>query len=707
MAKPEAKIRAEKLREQINDLRFRYHVLQNPKVTDEVYTSLTEELKGIEREFPDLVTTDSPTQRVGGQALEKFVKVRHESRMLSLNDAFSESEVKDWEERISKLEPQARWGYMCELKFDGLATSLIYEDGVFVRGATRGDGFVGEDITGNLKTIGAIPLRLNLELRHTEEFSRGLKQRLQKKLAQAKKIEVRGEALMSKQAFAELNRQQKKSGEAEFANPRNAAAGTLRQLDPKITASRKLSWHAYQLVTDLGQETHEEEHSICAMLGFPVDGHSKLVPDLAEVAKFQQSVGKIREKLPFEIDGVVAQVNEKKFFDRLGIIGKAPRGAIAFKFAAQKATTVVENIKLQVGRQGNLTPVAVMRPVDVGGVTVTHASLHNIDEIRRLDLKIGDTVVIQRAGDVIPQVVEVLPKMRTGKERVFHMPKKCPVCGSSVERQMIALSSPTPGSNVIVGTGEGRGGKGREGVAMVCTNRLCPAKNLRSIEHLVNAFEIYTIGPKIIERFKDEGLITDAADIFSLKKEDVQVLDRFGEKSAENIVKSIEEHKKVPLAKFIFALGILHVGEETAIDLAQHFGSLERLEKASLEETDAIPNIGGAVARSIYEYFKDKHNLDFIGRLIKNGVSIKYQVSGIKKSGLLFGKKVVVTGTLESMSREGAKEAVRKAGGDWVSSVSKNTDYVVVGENPGSKVEKAKSLGVKILDEKEFLKLIK
>ena len=699
MAKLEAKIRAEKLREQINDLRFRYHVLQDPKVTDEVYTSLTEELKEIEREFPDLVTSDSPTQRVGGQALEKFVKVRHESRMLSLNDAFSESEVKDWEERIKKLEPQAHWEYMCELKFDGLATSLIYEDGVFVRGATRGDGFVGEDITGNLKTIGAIPLRLNLELRHTEAFSRGLKQRLQKKLARAKKIEVRGEALMSKQAFAELNRQQKKSGEAEFANPRNAAAGSLRQLDPQITASRKLSWHAYQLVTDLGQETHEEEHLICAMLGFPVDGHSKLVSDLAEVAKFQQSVGKIREKLPFEIDGVVVQVNEKKLFDRLGMIGKAPRGAIAFKFAAQKATTVVEDIKLQVGRQGNLTPVAVMRPVDVGGVTVTHASLHNIDEIRRLDLKIGDTVVIQRAGDVIPQVVEVLPKMRTGKERIFHMPKKCPVCGSVVERQMIALSSPT--------ASEGREGKGREGVAMVCTNRLCPAKNLRAIGHLVNAFEIYTVGPKIIERFKDEGLITDAADIFSLKKEDVQVLERFGEKSAENIIRSVEEHKRVPLAKFIFALGILHVGEETAIDLAQHFGSLEKLEKASLEETDAIPNIGGAVAKSIYEYFADKHNLDFIGRLIKNGVSIKYQVFGIKKSGPLFGKKVVVTGTLESMSRDKAKEAVRKAGGDWVSSVSKNTDYVVVGSDPGSKAEKARELGVKILDEKKFLKLIK
>lgn len=699
MTKQEAKKKAEKLKEQINELRYRYHVLDDPAVTDEVYDSLTVELRKIEQEHPELATPDSPTQRIGGRPLEKFQKVRHEARMLSLNDAFSETELEEWEKRIRKLEPGLKWTYMAELKFDGLATSLIYENGIFIQGATRGDGFVGEDITQNLKTIRAIPLRLNLELYHTEKYPSDLKKKLKEKLSEVKYIEVRGEALMSKAAFVELNRHQKKAGGVLFANPRNAAAGSLRQLDPQITASRKLSWHAYQLVTDLGQETHEEEHLICEMLGFPVDKHSKVLNRISQVIGFRDSTIKTRDNLPFEIDGVVVQVNERKIFERMGVVGKAPRGAIAFKFAAKKATTMVEDIIVQVGRQGNLTPVALLRPVNVGGVTVSRASLHNEDEIARLGLKIGDTVVIQRAGDVIPQVLEVLPKLRTGKEKTFQMPKKCPICGHSTARAMISSTSSSPG--------EGREGRGREGAATICTNHHCPAKNLRSIGHFVNAFEIYTIGPKIIERFKDEGLITDASDIFNLKKEDIQVLERFGEKSAENIIKSIEEHKKVPLSKFIYALGIPHVGEETAIDLAGHFGSLEKLKKANLEEIDSIPNVGGAVAKSIYDYFRDKNNFAFIGRLIKNGVSIKYQVSSIKKSGPLVGKKVVVTGTLETMSRDEAKAAVRAAGGDWVSSISKNTDYVVAGSEPGSKYEKAKELGVKIIYEKEFLKLIR
>ncbi|MEK9181089.1 MAG: NAD-dependent DNA ligase LigA [Patescibacteria group bacterium] len=687
MNRVEAKKRVEKLAEQIDELRYRYHVLDDPGVTDEIYDSLTFELRKLEAEFPELATPTSPTQRVGGKPLDKFQKVRHEQRMLSLNDAFSEEEVRDWEERLRRLQPDDVWTYMAELKFDGLATSLIYENGIFIRGATRGDGFIGEDVTGNLKTIQAIPLRLNLALKHTEKFPPALRERLKDALKKARTIEVRGEALMSKAAFAELNRQQEKNESAKFANPRNAAAGSIRQLDPKITASRKLSWHAYQLVTDLGQQTHEEEHLICEILGFPVDRHSKVVKKIEEVLEFRKSIEKIRESLPFEIDGVVAQVNERKLFEKFGVVGKAPRGAIAYKFAAKKATTVVEAIKVQVGRLGNLTPVAVMRAVKVGGVTVTHASLHNEDEIKRLGLKIGDTVVVQRAGDVIPQIVEVLPGLRSGKEKEFFLPKKCPVCGHSAVRQTIA---------------EGK----QKGAALVCQNPDCPAKNLRKITHLVNAFELYTIGPKIIERFKDEGLISDAADIFALKKEDIAGLERFGEKSAENIVNSIEEHKKVLFAKFIYSLGILHVGEETAIDLAARFGNLEELQKANFEEIDSIPNIGGAVAKSVYEYFRDKSNLAFIGRLLKNGLRIKREAVS-SKQGPLAGKKVVVTGTLETLSREEAKAAVRSAGGDWVSSVSKNTDYVVVGENPGSKAEKAKSLGVKILNEKEFQKLLK
>jgi DNA ligase (NAD+) len=530
-------------------------------------------------------------------------------------------------------------------------------------------------------------LLLNLELKHTEKFPAELKKRVKAKLENTKRIEVRGEALMAKQAFLELNRAQEKGGEQAFANPRNAAAGSLRQLDPKISASRKLSWHAYALITDLGQTTHEEEHLIVNMLGFTVDKHAKVVGSIKEVLDYQKSIIKLREKLPFEIDGIVVQVNERGMFQRMGAVGKAPRGSIAYKFAAKKATTIVEDIIIQVGRQGNLTPVAIMKPVEVGGVTVARASLHNIDEINRLGLKVGDTVVIQRAGDVIPQIVEVLPKLRSGKEREFYMPKRCPVCNSEVHRQMISEGDV-------------------KGAAIVCLNRHCPAKNLRAITHFVNAFEIYTIGPKIIERFKDEGLITDAADIFILKKEDIEPLERFGEKSADNIIKSINDHRKILLAKFIYSLGILHVGEETAIDLAESFGSIEKLKNGSFEEIDAIPNIGGAVARSLHSYFQDKYNLEFIAKLLHNGVQIQHQPV-VKKSGVISGKKVVVTGTLESMSRDEAKEAVRKAGGDWVSSVSKNTDFVVVGSEPGSKKDKAEKLGVKILDEKEFLELIK
>jgi DNA ligase (NAD+) len=687
MKKQEAKIRAQRLREQIDELRYRYHVLNDPQVTDEIYESLTAELRAIEKEYADLVTPDSPTLRVGGTALDKFTKVKHSVRMLSLNDAFSKDEVNAWEERLRRLEPHSSWSHMAELKFDGLATTLVYEDGIFVLGATRGDGFIGENVTQSLRTIRAVPLRLNLDLKHTETYPAALKRRLTQALATTNRVEVRGEALMSKAAFAELNRAMEMKTKVLFANPRNAAAGSIRQLDPTITASRKLSWYAYGLVTDLGQKTHEEEHLILGMLGFCVDRNVRLFKKLLEVFEFQNQIAESRDALPFEVDGIVVQVNELDLFKRFGVVGKAPRGAIAFKFAARKATTIVEDILVQVGRLGNLTPVAVLRPVQVGGVTVSRASLHNEDEIKRLGLRIGDTVAIERAGDVIPQVVEVLPKLRTGKEREFQMPQKCPVCGYPAERRMISQA-------------------GKKGAATVCTNPNCPAKNLRRIGHLVNAFEIYTIGPRIIERFKDEGLISDAADIFSLKKEDIQSLERFGEKSAANILSSIEEHKKVPLSRFIYALGIPHVGEETAVDLARHYGTLGRLERASLEEIDGVPNIGSTVASSVYEFFQSKQNRDYIWRLERAGVQIQPEVRRAE-TGLLAGKKVVVTGTLDSMSREEAKEAVRAAGGDWVSSVSKNTDYVVVGREPGSKYDKAKQLGLKTMDEKEFLQRLK
>ncbi|MBI5220824.1 MAG: NAD-dependent DNA ligase LigA [Candidatus Liptonbacteria bacterium] len=696
MTLAEAKQRIRKLETQIEDLRYRYHVLNDPAVTDEVYTSLIRELRELETRFPELADPNSPSHRVAGQALDKFFKVAHAARMLSLNDAFSESEMADWEERIKKLLPDTKWTYFAELKFDGLATSLIYRDGAFWRGATRGDGRVGEDITQNLRTIRAIPLRLNRTLKQTESFPKGLRDKLARALLKQDEIEVRGEALMSKSAFQRMNQEQNRQGSEGFANPRNAAAGSLRQLDPKITASRRLDWHAYQLTTDLGQTTHAEEHALCAMLGFPVDRHSEVCRTIQEVIEFQKKIEAQRDSLPFEIDGIVVQVNEIELFRRLGVIGKAPRGAVAFKFAARQATTVVQAIKIQIGRQGNLTPVAVLRPVAVGGVTITHASLHNEDEIRRLGLKIGDTVVIQRAGDVIPQIVEVLLKLRTGREKTFHLPERCPACGHLVERRMISSGSPPA-------RGGARGG-GR-GVATVCPNRKCPAKNLRGILHLVNAFEIYTVGPKIIERFKDEGLITDAADIFTLRREDVAVLARFGEKSADNITCSIEEHKCVPLWRFLLGLGILHVGEETAVDLAEHFRSLEALRKASLAEIDVIPDIGETVTRSISDYFRDKRNSQFVDKLLASGVKIIPPESRARGAALA-GKKIVVTGTLGSMSREESKQVVRRAGGDWVSAVSRNTDYVVVGENPGSKYQQAQKLGVKTLTEAEFKKLL-
>lgn len=682
------------MRQEINDLRYRYHVLDDPRVTDEVYDSLTRELLALEDKYPALAAADSPTARVGGKPLEKFKKVQHEGPMLSLNDAFTREEVEDWYKRMKKyLGTEADFEVYCDLKMDGLALELIYENNVLKAAATRGDGLIGEDVTQNAKTIQDIPLNLPADPKRPRRYV------------------VRGEAFISKKEFERINRGQAIRKDKIFANPRNVAAGSIRQLNPRITASRKINFYAYAVYSQ-GEDflkrfpTKKAERDSLKRAKIPHNPEGRILRKLSEVLKFHEYWEKHRNNLSYEIDGMVAAVNDNLKYEKLGYIGKAPRGAIAFKFGAKKATTIVEDIKVQVGRQGNLTPVAVMRPVKVAGVTITHASLHNEDEIRRLGLKIGDTVVVQRAGDVIPQIIEVLPKLRTGREQEFHTPRHCPVCGSKVERRLLSAVRPLP---TLSRPGEGRGaGRGRTkeySVGHLCSNPRCPAKNLRVIEHLVNAFEIYTIGPKIIERFKDEGLISDAADIFTLKKEDIEGLERFGEKSAENIINSIEEHKKVALSKFIYALGILHVGEETAVDLAKYFGTLEKLERAKFEEIDRIPNIGGAVAKSVHEYFQDEHNRKFIQKLIKAGVKIEHEKT-VKKSGALVGKKIVVTGTLESMSRQEAKEAIRDAGGDWVSSVSKNTDYVVAGAEPGSKHDKAQALGIKIINEREFLKLL-
>ncbi|MBI2356258.1 MAG: NAD-dependent DNA ligase LigA [Candidatus Doudnabacteria bacterium] len=634
----DAKKRIEKLTKQINELRFRYHVLDDPEVTDEIYDSLTQELLGLEADYPQFKLKNSPTQRVGGGALDKFEKVAHQNRMLSLNDAFDEQDLRDWDERIRKILPASpktasrggpdqQFDYFAEVKFDGLAVSLRYEKGKLAVAATRGDGFVGENVTENIKTIHSIPLVLDKPLT----------------------IEVRGEAIMTKETWKALNKKQQAEKKSLYANTRNAAAGSIRQLDPKVTASRKLQFFAFDLITDLGQRTHEEVHKKLKDYGFRITNYERHCKSLGEVFAFYKEVERVREKLPYGIDGIVVSINNLETFRRLGVVGKAPRGMVAYKFPAAQATTVVEDIRVQVGRTGKLTPVAHLKPVFVSGTTVSRATLHNEDEIKRLDVRIGDTVVIQRAGDVIPDVVEVLPKLRTGKEKKFSMPKVCPVCREPVARRFI--------------------GDKEQSADYFCINNSCPTRNLRAMEHFVSAFDIYTIGPKILQRFREEGLISDVVDLFYLKKEDIQSLERFGEKSAENIVASIQGHKKV----------------------------------ASKEKINAIPNIGEVVADSIFNWFKLKRNRELVERLIKAGV----EVQGVKiKKSPLTGKSIVVTGGLESMSREEAKEAVRGAGGDWVSSVSKNTDYVVVGDSPGSKYDKAQKLGVTTIDEKEFLKLL-
>lgn len=664
----EIKKRMEKLARQIDDLRYRYHVLNDPAVTDEIYESLTAELMKLEHKYPQYRSPDSPTQRVGGKPLEKFVKVKHATAMLSLNNAFSKEELSAWETRIKKLlssKQQKEIDYFCELKYDGLSLSLEYENGLLVRASTRGDGQTGEDITQNAKTIHSIPLRIK----------------------DTRKIEVRGEGLMLKKVWAALNKKNEKDGKPTFANTRNAAAGSIRQLDPKVAAERKLDFYAWEVSTDLPElKTHEQEHRFMQHLGFKVDPHQKHVKNLDGVWNFVEHIENIREDLPFGTDGVVITVNNLGLHQHLGVIGKAPRYSIAYKYPAEKATTKVLDIIVNVGRTGALTPIAVFEPTFVAGSTISKATLHNMDQIERLDVRIGDTVVIRKAGEVIPEVVEVLHKMRSGHERKFKVPDKCPVCEGKVEKREI-------------------GEKGKEKSAVYfCTNPKCPAKNLRALEHFVNAFEIMSVGPQILERFKDDGLISDAADLFTLKKEDIAGMDRFGDKSAYNIIASIKEHSKVSLARFIFSLGILHVGEQTSGDVAGHFGGLEKLMGASLDEINEVDNIGPVIAKSIYDFLNTKENVRHIQKLLHNGVHI---VAGPKKISNKFeGKTFVITGTLDSMSREEAKQKVKQMGGKTSESVSKLTSFVVVGAEPGSKLGKAEKLGVKILNERQFLEML-
>lgn len=683
MTQSEAENRLTKLRAEITRLREAYHIENAPTVTDDVYDSLTRELKDLEQQFPQLKTDE--LDRVAGKPLEKFEKVTHQSRMLSLNDAFSKDEVYDWQKRILKLLPEnAKPTYFCELKLDGLAVSLVYENGTFVRGATRGDGFIGEDITENLKMIKSIPLTIS-------NFSG----------------EVRGEVVMSKKTWEKLNKENEKAGKPLFANTRNAAAGSLRQLDPQIAKERNLDFFAWDIAVGADGDTHSEKHAQLRKLGFTVAEHEIKTTNLEDIFSFIDRFAQERAKFPYGTDGLVICVDELPYQETLGIVGKAPRYAIAFKYPAEKATTVVTDITVNVGRTGVLTPLAHFVPTLVAGSTVSKATLHNIDQINRLGIKIGDTVVIQKAGDVIPEVVEVLVNMRTGKEKAFNMPKHCPVCDSLVEQRETSStqSSASKGPRVasLNQTISHRTLRANS-VAFYCTNKNCEAKNKRGMEHFVNAYEIYEIGPKILERLKDEGLITDSADLFALETADLSGLERFGEKSAENIITSINAHKNPPLWRYIYALGILHVGEQTAQDIANHFGSLEKIMKASEEEINDIENIGPVVSKSLYEFFRDKNHLHFIEKLKQNGVTP--QKAEMNKNGKFVGMTFVLTGTLPTLSREDAKKKIVAEGGKVSGSVSVKTSYVLAGENPGSKYDDAQKLGVKIITEEEFLKII-
>lgn len=677
MNRTEASIRITKLKKEIERYRHAYHVEDKSLISDAAHDSLKRELFGLEQQYPDLITPDSPTQRIGGEPAKQFKKVRHEVKMTSFNDAFNEDEVRAWLTRAeSYLGARIKPEFYLELKIDGFAIELIYENGILVQGSTRGDGSIGEDVTENLKTIEAIPLNLN----HAA------------KIGLPKKLIVRGEVFISKDEFARANKSQEKKGEKPYANPRNLAAGSIRQLDPKVAASRKLDSFIYSLVTDMGQKTHSDEHALLARIGFKTDNkHHQIVRSLEEVFRYKNGwEGFRREALPYQIDGIVVIINDNQTYKRLGVVGKTPRGAIAYKFSPEEATTHLIDIKVQVGRTGALTPVAILEPVEVGGVTIKHATLHNFDQITRLDARIGDTVIISRAGDVIPQVTQVLKNLRTGREKKFNIPEKCPVDSSKIIK---------------------------EGAIHRCSNAECGARLREGISHFVSraAFDIRGLGVKIIDKFIEQGFLSGPADVFHLDRDEIAALPGFGEKSADNILAEIEKSKHINLPRLIYSLGILHIGEETAHTLTDELEArdvpvrrpsdlIQTLGKLSLEELIDVPDVGPKVGGSIREWFREDKHHQLLHQLDKAGVTVAHPGGFV--SGKLRGQSFVLTGILGSMSRERAQERIRQLGGHPSDSVSVKTDYVVIGESPGSKLSKAKKLGVRILTEKEFQKML-
>ena len=663
--------RAAELREAINEHNHRYYVLDQPTIPDAEYDNLFRQLQALETAFPALVSADSPTQRVGVAPVAGFASAQHRVPMLSLNNAFSDADIQAFDKRVRDALDVAHVDYFCELKFDGLAVNLTYENGILVRGATRGDGNTGEDVTANLRTIRAIPLRLAGTA--TPEI-----------------LEVRGEVIMFKKDFLQMNHRQRESGEKEFVNPRNAAAGALRQLDPRMTALRPLRFFAYGIGESSTPEiaaTHEGLLQRLAAFTLPVNALGRVCRGAEGVLNFHREIGARRATLPYEIDGVVYKVNRLDFQSQLGFVSRAPRFAIAHKFPAEEALTEVLGIDVQVGRTGALTPVARLKPVFVGGVTVTNATLHNEDEVRRKDVRIGDTVTVRRAGDVIPEVVAVLLERRPDHAKAFVMPTTCPICGSHAVR-------------------------GADEAVSRCTGGLiCSAQRKQAILHFASrrAMDIEGLGDKLVDQLVDAGLIKSLADIYAVSREQLSGLERMGDKSAANLIEGIENSKHTTLQRFIYALGIRTVGESTARDLARHFGGLEALLDADLQALQRVPDVGPVVAQAVVDFLAEPHNRAVINAL--RGHGIVWQETAPRSTNEIApskagGKTFVLTGTLPTLTRDEAKARIEAAGGKVAGSVSKKTDYVVAGEEAGTKRVKANELGIALLDEAGLLALL-
>jgi len=659
--------RIEVLRKNIRYYDRKYYVEDNPEVSDYEYDQLMKELEELESKYPDLITSDSPTQRVGGEPSEEFATVKHRVAMLSLDNTYSPDELIEFDNRIRKLIPLQTIEYVVELKLDGLGIALLYENGKLVRGATRGDGEMGEDVTANLKTIKSIPLVLD-----------GIGQNLAI-------LEVRGEVYMQKSAFQELNRQREDDDETIFANPRNASAGSVRLLDPRITALRPLDIFLYTLsyVNGASFSTHWESLQALKDMGFKTNPNSKKFVTINEVVDYCKEWAEKRDELNYEIDGMVVKVNSLAQQIELGSTTKSPRWAISYKFPARQATSKIEDIIVQVGRTGSLTPVAILYPTPLSGIIITRATLHNEDEVRRKDIRIGDTVLIERAGDVIPAVVEVIKDKRIGQEREFQMPDKCPVCGSEVF-------------------------KPEDEAVLRCMNSACPAQVKEHLHHFASrdAMNIDGLGPAIIDQLVEKDLVKTIADLYFLKKEELIALERMGEKSAQNLLDALEGSKTNNLARLIFALGIRHIGIRAAEILAEHYQSIDTLSYTKAEELQTIYEIGPKVAESIVQFFQQEGNKQMLERLREAGVRMSEESQAIVGDQTLKGKTFVLTGALKNMTRDEASENIKKAGGKVSSSVSSKTDYVLVGDSPGSKFDKAKKLGITILNEDEFINLI-